>query len=660
MRASRLLVALLAALVAGCSSLLDPAESSRLVALAHSQRLIDAPAVRAGIAESAEFRRSELTRVSLVREHGQEFAGRPNAPPELIRETVDGVFARLLERLPQDVGNIELILDDCPGFVAQAFPDGYIRICRGVLQVVRTEDEIAFVLAHELGHLLLGHDRLDRRSAIARHFMFAASETLVGDDRIRRDLGDAGAFALGVATYVAGAEVLGRATTAYSRAQERVADYLAADLLAGEYNLEAAAITFGAIRGGDVAVGVHNSHSAFEQFAQRYFSIATFGVAEGVTFGDRHPPADERLDWYLNYITRHYHASLRERPPTFLPWRDPVRANDPAVRAVARYFLSRSLADEAMFELAEALRLSEHSPTRALQYCESARLKARYALILGAEYDRDIRIRVADISYYCSDYSLSSYIYIDASLERLGGYHSYAEGGYVDIVAEFSRYMDRERMIPVIMLSDYWSFQANIDANIMSGRSRLSIDMMDWCYDEVDKSITYLFLLSHGSVPDYLIQESYWMDFYIYFQRSDFSLNLQSRRDLLCDQFYERRRLEAAQDQQGAVRPLSGQGQILHGYSSILSYLSSAEGGVHSEALGQNLLSMPAEGLAFSTVSRAELYTAPSTGATVDRIVEAGQRLIPTDRYLGGFVQVRYDGAVGWVQGDLIEIPASN
>ena len=48
---------------------------------------------------------------------------------------------------------------------AYSLPDGSIVVAFGLLDQAQSDDEVAFVLAHELGHVRLGHFAARRRSA---------------------------------------------------------------------------------------------------------------------------------------------------------------------------------------------------------------------------------------------------------------------------------------------------------------------------------------------------------------------------------------------------------------------------------------------------------------------------------------------------------------
>lgn len=93
---------------------------------------------------------------------GQEFAAtllgaKPLVPDPVLQRYVNTLgrwLALQTERpdLPWTFG----VLDD-PGFNAFATPGGYIFVTRGLLDRMRSEAELAGVLAHEIGHVLKKH-----------------------------------------------------------------------------------------------------------------------------------------------------------------------------------------------------------------------------------------------------------------------------------------------------------------------------------------------------------------------------------------------------------------------------------------------------------------------------------------------------------------------
>jgi predicted Zn-dependent protease len=99
---------------------------------------------------------------------------------------------------------------------AFAVPGCYIYITRGMMSVVNSEDELASVLAHELGHIVGAHGRRQERRSLWRSLGVVAVGILTGSERLTRLAGQAAQFF----------------TLRYSRGQEYEADDLGVRYLA--------------------------------------------------------------------------------------------------------------------------------------------------------------------------------------------------------------------------------------------------------------------------------------------------------------------------------------------------------------------------------------------------------------------------------------------
>lgn len=99
---------------------------------------------------------------------------------------------------------------------AFAAPNGYIYFTQGLLDVLETDDEIAFVIAHELGHIEKKHAVVSYRKAQALS-LFAAI-LIAGASNNSNDQSQAALFATVMANLI---------MKGYSREQEREADEMA-------------------------------------------------------------------------------------------------------------------------------------------------------------------------------------------------------------------------------------------------------------------------------------------------------------------------------------------------------------------------------------------------------------------------------------------------
>ncbi|MCS7253561.1 MAG: M48 family metallopeptidase [Armatimonadota bacterium] len=166
---------------------------------------------------------------------------------------------------------------------ALALPGGFIYLTRGLLETVTSDDELAFVIAHEVGHVVGRH----ARKAISQDAIISVLASIL--------LGGASQIIRTAADVLYTMQRLG-----YSRNQEREADNLALKYMkAAGYN------PLGAI-------------SMLSKFAERklrglerYFST--------------HPGADERMERLLKQLGINMStASLKERLPAMLS-----SSNDP-------------------------------------------------------------------------------------------------------------------------------------------------------------------------------------------------------------------------------------------------------------------------------------------------------------------------------------------
>ncbi len=119
-----------------------------------------------------------------------------------------------------------------PSFSAYSTPDGNIYVSMGCLENLKSEDEVAAIIAHELSHVLLGHHSADLVSDVQQkgqalyEIGIGAKTMLAGQKGIsQRD-----------ARSIADAQLVTDTTDklvlpAWNRGQEREADLLGMDLL---------------------------------------------------------------------------------------------------------------------------------------------------------------------------------------------------------------------------------------------------------------------------------------------------------------------------------------------------------------------------------------------------------------------------------------------
>ena len=99
--------------------------------------------------------------------------------------------------------------------------DGYVVIHRGVVELTASDDEIALVLAHELGHQLAGHPVSTRRNAAIGGLIGVMLGTAADAASAR-----GGVYTGGYYGQVGSAVGQSIGALSYSKEQEREADYL--------------------------------------------------------------------------------------------------------------------------------------------------------------------------------------------------------------------------------------------------------------------------------------------------------------------------------------------------------------------------------------------------------------------------------------------------
>jgi beta-barrel assembly-enhancing protease len=137
---------------------------------------------------------------------------------------VDALLHRLARHWPENEYGLAIAVVEDDEANAFALPGGQLLVTRGLLEQAGSENEVAFVLGHELGHLA-GRDPL---RGLGRGLLVSLAVAALG--------GDEGA------SVAATAASLGERT--FSREQERAADRFALALVAAEYGHVAGAADF--------------------------------------------------------------------------------------------------------------------------------------------------------------------------------------------------------------------------------------------------------------------------------------------------------------------------------------------------------------------------------------------------------------------------------
>jgi Zn-dependent protease with chaperone function len=156
---------------------------------------------------------------------GSAFAGGDPEAADVRAPAARALLARLAAHWRENPYAFHLLVIDQPALNAFALPGGSIAVTRGLLDAAESENELAFVLGHEIGHFA-GRDHL---RALGRSLILSlALRSLAG-------------FGAGPEVPALASELAGRR---FDREQERRADAFALDLSAAEYGHVAGADAF--------------------------------------------------------------------------------------------------------------------------------------------------------------------------------------------------------------------------------------------------------------------------------------------------------------------------------------------------------------------------------------------------------------------------------
>ena len=127
----------------------------------------------------------------------------------------DAMVQRMARHYPESPYTFRVEIDDSPVPNAMAFPGGLIVVTTGLLDEVKTENELAFILAHELGH----YRNRDHLRAMGRGLVISLLMLTVSG-------GDTSSY---------GATVADLTLKSFSRRQESDADEFGLELVQAEF-----------------------------------------------------------------------------------------------------------------------------------------------------------------------------------------------------------------------------------------------------------------------------------------------------------------------------------------------------------------------------------------------------------------------------------------
>lgn len=296
---------------------------------------------------------SELSRLEEGDDYGAIIADRPRSlrifhgyatgitPRPELNGYVNGVLKRLVAELPVRNLPAQAYVMGSDSLSAAAAPCGAIAVDWGLLRALETEDELAFVLAHELAHVLFRHHTADW-FVDAQHVSVSSGELA---EEVVDKVEQTGGLSIDPSGKLSRAVKIGRVSyhlskavllPAWTREQEDVADRFAIDLLVKAGYNHAAALTFFAKldawekqmadpeTGDPVALMLenagHDPASWNDPDALFDSLLDNSGVLIDSLFGSEdHYPALERRDGVQEYVLELYKKARLPRN-TPLPW----------------------------------------------------------------------------------------------------------------------------------------------------------------------------------------------------------------------------------------------------------------------------------------------------------------------------------------------------
>lgn len=132
---------------------------------------------------TVELRLKDLIRAAIVEQD-------PVLSTELLNNALDSILRRLLEARDPIPYDVEVLILDSPVVNAVAFPGGLIVVYSGLIEKMERAEELAAVLAHELGHVVNRDSmkQLSRQMALSLFFsLMGGSQAKVFVQRILRE-----------------------------------------------------------------------------------------------------------------------------------------------------------------------------------------------------------------------------------------------------------------------------------------------------------------------------------------------------------------------------------------------------------------------------------------------------------------------------------------
>ena len=107
---------------------------------------------------------------SVERSLGELFLGNYAVEDSPERQYLQGILDRLVEHEPSRTLDYQIHVEDSPMVNAMALPGGHIVLYQGLLDRVESENELAMILGHELGHFAENHGQHFQLHIPKRHW----------------------------------------------------------------------------------------------------------------------------------------------------------------------------------------------------------------------------------------------------------------------------------------------------------------------------------------------------------------------------------------------------------------------------------------------------------------------------------------------------------
>lgn len=243
-----------------------------LLTLAGILMLAAVPAIQSGCSVNPVSGRPELTLVSEEQENkiGAEESKKVEAQMGLLDDNAFAPYltqlgARLAEQSPRQAVAYQFHLVDMEEPNAFALPGGYVYVTRGLLALTNSEDELAGVVGHEIGHVAARHSvqSISKRGPFAVVFGIVSGVTGLVSPLVGNIVGGIGDLTQGLIF------------SPYSRSQENEADEIGQGIAA---------------RAGWDPVALSTFLANLEREVELYQ-----GKPRKPSFFDSHPPTPERV-----------------------------------------------------------------------------------------------------------------------------------------------------------------------------------------------------------------------------------------------------------------------------------------------------------------------------------------------------------------------------